>query len=103
MGEIPCAYQGDPLFLCPDRKTLGVKGFGSGSGIVGMDVEIGDKFHAPQETTSRAECQPADDDSIFYSRKAAKTQMEEIMNDGTIASHQFWGFVDKEWHFSGCE
>ena len=86
MGEVPCADQGDPLFLCPDRKAFRVKGLGSGPGIVGVDVEIGDKFHAPQETTSRAECQPADEDSIFYSRKGAKTQREETMNYGAGAS-----------------
>ena len=45
MCEIPGPDDTDPLFFCPEREMFGIQITGGGTGIVGVDMEIGDKFH----------------------------------------------------------
>ena len=45
MGEIAAAQKGDPFDICPAGKVIKGHVFGSGSGVFGVNMKIGDKCH----------------------------------------------------------
>ncbi len=45
MGEITSPDNRDPFFPCPGCEMFGIQASGGGTGVVGVDMEIGNEFH----------------------------------------------------------
>ena len=58
MGEIPCSNEGDPLFLAPQYDMFWIEVARGGPGVVGVDMQVSDEFHAGDYSLSGNSCQP---------------------------------------------
>ena len=58
MGEVPGPDQRDPLFFTPQDEMLGVQIPGCGPGKVGVNMQVGNEFHAGDYSLSGHSCQP---------------------------------------------